>query len=197
MGRKENKILILMSGMASGKSSIIKELVKNRGFEEIKYMTTRAKRSDNDTDYIFLTDDEFYRDIKKEKHIAWQKYFVNTKDGRALWKYYQPKTIRVKSKPQVIQIPYIGAVEVAKYLGDDCILMYLDCPEEIRRERAIKRGDRIEEVERRIKDDRQYIKKSESVADVIIPTDRKLEDVIEDIIGNYELKRNRQKSISL
>lgn len=176
-----------MSGMASGKSSIIKELVKNYGFDEIKYMTSRPKRSETDSDYIFLTDDEFYKDIEKGKHIAWQKYSVNTKNGKDIWKYYQPKTIKVKSKPQVVQVPYIGAVEVAKYLGDECILMYLDCPEEIRRERAIKRGDRVEEADRRLKDDRRYIKKSESVADVIIPTDRKLEEVVEDIISNYEL----------
>lgn len=183
----DRKILILQGGMACSKSSIIKELVKNHGFDEIKYMTTRPKRCESDNDYIFLTDDEFYKDLEKGKHIAWQKYFVNTKDGKALWKYYQPKTIKVKSKPQVIQVPYIGAVEVEKYLGDDCILIYLDCPEEIRKERAIKRGDRVEEVERRLKDDRRYIKKSESVADVIIPTDRKLEEIIEDIISNYEL----------
>lgn len=176
-----------MSGMASGKSSIIKELVKNHGFEEIKYYSTRNPRNNYDKDYFYVSDDEFYKMVEEGKYIAWQKYFVNTEDGRALWKYGQQKTIKVKPKPQVIQVPYIGAVEVAKYLGDDCILMYLDCPEEIRKERAINRGDKVEEVERRLKDDRRYIKKSESVADVIIPTDRNLEDVVEDIVSNYEL----------
>ncbi len=187
----ENKVLIIVSGTASGKSTVIRELVKKHKFKEVKYFTTKPKRNELDSDYHFVSDEEFYEMLESGKFIEFRKYFVNVKtpEGKtrkALWKYATAKTLKVDNTLQVMQLPIDGALEVYKHLNEQAVLIYLDCDESIRRERALKRGDLEAEVDRRLKSDRKFVKMSEQNCHRIVPSDRKLEEVVQDILEGFE-----------
>ena len=187
----ENKVLIIVSGTASGKSTVIRELVKKHKFKEVKYFTTKPKRNELDNDYHFVSDEKFYEMLESGKFIEFWKYFVNVKtpEGKtrkALWKYATAKTLKVDNTLQVMQLPIDAGLEVYKYLNEQAVLIYLDCDEDIRRERALKRGDLEEEVDRRILSDRKFAKMSEQNCHSIVPSDRKLEEVVQDILEGFE-----------
>jgi guanylate kinase len=186
---QKNKILILISGMASGKSSVINELTKKHGFKEFKYFTTRTKRNELDDDYHFVSDERFYEMVEADKFVEHRKYFVNvnTDEGvkKALWKYGTAKTIKTDNTFQVMQMPIDGALSVYEYLNEQAILIYLECDENIKRKRALKRGDLIEEIERRISNDKKYIKQSEQNCHIIINTDRKLDEIVADVLDCF------------
>ena len=177
--------------MAGGKSLVINELIKKHSFKNIKYFTTRPKRSEFDNDYHFVSDEKFYEMLKSGKFIEFRKYFVNVKtpEGKirkGLWKYATPKTLKVDNTLQVMQLPIDAGLEVYKYLNEQAVLIYLDCDESIRRERALKRGDLEEEVDRRILSDRKFVKMSEQNCHRIVPSDRKLKEVVQDILEGFE-----------
>jgi guanylate kinase len=187
----ENKVLIIVSGTASGKSTVIRELVKKHKFKEVKYFTTKPKRNELDNDYNFVSDEKFYEMLESGKFIEHRKYFVNvkTEEGKtrkALWKYATAKTLKVDNTLQVMQLSIDGALEVYKHLNEQAVLVYLDCDESIRRERALKRGDLEAEVDRRLRDDRKFAKMSEQNCHRIVPSDRNLEDVVQDILEGFE-----------
>ena len=186
----ENKILIIISGMASGKSSVINELIKKHKFKNVRYFTTRPKRNEFDNDYHFVSDEKFYEMLEADKFIEHRKYFVNvkTEEGtkRALWKYAAAKTLKVDNTLQVMQLPIDGAIKVYEHLNGEAVLVYLDCDENIRRERALKRGDLEAEINRRLRDDRRFAKMSEQNCHRIVPSDRKLEEVVADVLEGFE-----------
>lgn len=185
----ENKVLIIVSGTASGKSTVIGELVKKHKFKEVKYFTTKPKRNELDNDYHFVSDEKFYEMLESGKFIEFRKYFVNvkTEEGvkRALWKYATAKTLKVDNTLQVMQLPIDAGLEVYKYLNEQAVLVYLDCDESIRKERALKRGDLEAEVDRRLKSDRKFVKMSEQNCHRIVPSDRKLDEIVADVLEVY------------
>ena len=186
----ENKVLIIVSGTASGKSTVIRELVKKHKFKEVKYFTTKPKRNELDNDYHFVSDEKFYDMLESGKFIEFRKYFVNVKtpEGKtrkALWKYATAKTLKVDNTLQVMQLPIDAGLEVYKYLNEQAVLIYLDCDESIRKERALKRGDLEAEIDRRLRDDRKFTKMSEQNCHSIVPSDRKLDEIIEDVLNTY------------
>ena len=145
-----HKIIILVGKSGSGKSFILKKLVKNH-FQRVVTNTTRPPREGevNGVDYNFISDYDFHSLIATEDMIEWRKY--NTALGT--WYYgSDARNINLDKNDYVIILTLDGVESYIKYFGaENCIVFYIDCPKYIREKRAKERGSfNREEWERRL-----------------------------------------------
>lgn len=150
-------LLIIGGKSGSGKDSVVKEFEKNGWKRIIKY-TNRPKREDeiDGVDYYFVSTD-FMETIP---FIFKQSFVVANGDT---WYYGISKEHIIlntdkNDKYIVIMTPFeynkfFDMTKDFKTIGKDFISVQIDVPDDIRRERLIKRGDDIEEINRRIEAD--------------------------------------------
>lgn len=150
-------LLIIGGKSGSGKDSVVKEFEKNGWKRIIKY-TNRPKREDeiDGVDYYFVSIEL----MKTIPFIFKQSFVVANGDT---WYYGFPMEHIMLSdnkndKYIVIMTPFeynkfLDMTKGLKTIGKDFISVQIDVPDDIRRERLIKRGDDIEEIDRRIKAD--------------------------------------------
>lgn len=143
-------IFIIVGPMASGKTTISKQLEEEFGLERIVTYTTRPKRAKekDGVDYNFITEEEF---------DAMEKlgYFAETTEYNADFGYCRyGSTVESYRGDQnkIIVLNPKGVLTVLKELQKEDvqpIVIWLDINEETRVQRALKRGDKPEEITRR------------------------------------------------
>lgn len=138
------KRIILVGKGGSGKDYLAKKLIEKGYLKDIS-CTTRPKRDTEEfgIDYHFLTKDQFdnmYLDGK----------FYETADFNS-WSY--GTTQASWDRNQVFIMTPSGVAKIKPEDRKDCFIVYLDIPEDIRRERIALRSD-ADLVERRIEADR-------------------------------------------
>lgn len=150
-------LLIIGGKSGSGKDSVVKEFEKNGWKKIIKY-TNRPKRENeiDGVDYHFVSI-SFMETIPL---IFKQSFVVANGDT---WHYGFPTGHIMlngdkNDKYIIIMTPFeynkfLDMTKGLKTIGKDFISVQIDVPDDIRRERLIKRGDDIEEINRRIEAD--------------------------------------------
>ena len=78
MSDKKGKLFVFSAPSGTGKTTIIKNVLSE--FSELSFSisaTTRSKRftEKNETDYFFLSVDEFKAKVEKEEFLEWGKFF--------------------------------------------------------------------------------------------------------------------------
>ena len=149
-------IIILVGKIASGKSTLANSLEKV-GYKRIVTYTTRPKRSgeENGKDYWFMDNIQF--DDEKAKGFFAETASYETVDG--LWKYGSALGSYLTDRDSVIVLNPIGVEQllnnIDKFKLDrkNLEIVYVDLPEEIRMKRALDRGDKPEEINRRTIED--------------------------------------------
>jgi guanylate kinase len=145
MGRKTmSKRRVILVGMgASGKDHLRKMMV-DFGFNYCVSHTTRPKRSDEEEgiDYYFIDEVEAYRMILEDLFLEHTTF--NT------WIYGTSKD-EFRKSDLFIMTPS-GISQLNRADREESMIVYIDVPEQIRRERMLKRRD-ADDVERRIKAD--------------------------------------------
>ncbi len=171
MMTNNDHILILVGKSASGKDTIQKELVEKYGYSPIVSTTTRPIREGEKegVNYFYTSRDEFQKRIDEGKFLEYRSYNTLVNGKPDTW-FYGTEKLDLHDKNVVVLDP-IGASIFADYYGaDNCYVAYIDVPDDIRKERAMRRGS-FDEIEwqRRLETD-------------AIDFD---EDLIEDITPNY------------
>lgn len=150
-------LLIIGGKSGSGKDSVVKEFEKNGWKKIIKY-TNRPKREGeiDGVDYHFISIEL----METIPFIFKQSFIVANGDT---WYYGFPMEHIIlpdnkNDKYITIMTPFeynsfLNMTKEFKIIGKDFISVQIDIPDDIRRERLIKRGDNIEEINRRIKAD--------------------------------------------
>ena len=150
-------LLIIGGKSGSGKDSVVKEFEKNGWKRVVKY-TNRPKREDeiDGVDYHFVSIEL----METIPFIFKQSFVVANGDT---WYYGFPMEHIMLSdnkndKYIIIMTPFeynkfLDMTKEFKIIGKDFISVQIDIPDDIRRERLIKRGDDIEEINRRIEAD--------------------------------------------
>ena len=175
----ENKITIISGFMSTGKDTLLNKMVNEQGYEACVSHTTRPMRvgETNGKEYFFVDKDKFYTMATKGEFVETRKYFTNVEvDGkslRSLWMYGLGKAqLKSNGKPKVVILDKQGAVELIDYVGRENVhWVYLKCSEDELYKRAEKRGDYIEEVKRRIEDDKVKFEGIEELVDEVRFTD--------------------------
>ena len=150
-------LLIIGGKSGSGKDSVVKEFEKNGWKRIIKY-TNRPKRQNeiDGVDYHFIP----IGIMETRAFLFRQSFEVANGDT---WYYGFPMEHIMlpdnkNDKYIIIMTPFeyssfLNMIKGSKTIGKDFISVQIDIPDDIRRERLIKRGDDIEEINRRIEAD--------------------------------------------
>lgn len=133
MESKEHVMILVVGRTNSGKSSLIKKLCERTGLTALQSYTTRPKRSESDNDHIFVDEAEYFR-AKESGEIAI--------DGEIAGNYYYSTIEQLYSS----DLYTINPEALNRLLTFDLpnirfVVVYIACPDNIREERAIKRGD--------------------------------------------------------
>ena len=140
-------MLILVGHSASGKTEIANELKRDYDMKKIITYTTRPKRINeiDDVDYHFVSEERFL-ELKEKDFFVETTYFNGF--------YYGSSKEDVKDDAVVILDP-IGLSNFKNSKLDNIIAIFLNCEENIRYNRMIKRGDNIDSAKERIVHDKE------------------------------------------
>lgn len=139
-------MLILIGASASGKTEVAKTLAKKYNITKIVTYTTRIPRINetNGIDYNFVTVEDFAK-LTSEHFFVETTYYNNN--------YYGTAKKDVKDDKCIILDP--NGLKSFNTLNDRRVIsIYLDSAETFRKERMISRGDKLEDVEKRLINDR-------------------------------------------
>ena len=175
---KNMRNIILCGKTCSGKTTVIKKL-EEAGLKRIVTYTTRPKRPNeiDGIDYHFLSKDEFLRKEASGEFIEIAKY--NASFGEC----YYGSCAKDYTDNSVIILNPIGIKSIKGKI--DSIIIYLDIKENDIKERAIKRGDNLLEIERRIIADKKDFKDIATLVDYTIHINNETPQQLADIILRY------------
>ena len=149
--QNEHVVILVVGKTGSGKSSLIKKLCEKTGLTELRSYTTRPKRSDSDNDHIFIEVEQYLRakengEVAIDTEIAGNYYYATIEQLYAADLY----TINPEALDRLLalDLPNVRFVVV-----------YISCPDKIREERAIRRGDDKHKFRIRSHSERQEFRK--------------------------------------
>lgn len=164
------KLIIFSAPSGSGKTTIVKELLKIfPQFEFSISATSRQPRGQeqNGVDYFFLTQEEFRQRIEADEFVEWEEVYNGTCYGTL-----KSEMERIWSKGNVIifDVDVMGGINLKRIFGDNARSIFIMPPSvEVLRERLIGRGtDSMETIEKRVAKAEFEISKAEAFDCVVI-----------------------------
>lgn len=172
-------MLVLVGPSASGKSAIVKCLVKNYGLEKFITCTTRPIRVGevDGIDYHFFTQDEFFKLYNNDEFIETVFYNGN---------YYGTLKREVNDNKVVILEPQ-GLNKFVSAL-DNIYAVFLQTDEDVLKNRMISRGDNMLEIIKRLENDRILFSKDQllKIDYTINTTNLSIEEISKKIYEKYQ-----------
>lgn len=144
MNDKINTKILLVGKSGSGKNTVQDYLVSKYGLKPLVSYTTRAKRYPEEDTHIFITEKKYEEIKQEEKLIAYTFYNGNH--------YFATEKQFRESDIYIIDIEGIKYIESLK-INIPYIVIYLDVPEHIRKERMSARNDNQSMIDERIRYD--------------------------------------------
>lgn len=184
------RTIVLTGPMASGKTYLAKYL-ETKGYKRIVTYTTRPQREGeiNGVDYFFI-DKKDFREAELEGFFAESTYY-DTIFGR--WFYGSAKEDYNTQEDSVIVLNPEGVMALAK--GTKAFVVWLDLPEKLLLKRAHERADDINEVLRRLEDDKRHFNDlfEADAYDLRIGKEYKVEELAKIVIKSEERMLLRYK----
>ena len=150
--KKKGKLLIFSAPSGTGKTTIIKELMKE--FSELEFSisaTTRKPRGNekNGVEYFFLTKEYFQEKIKAEEFVEYKNVYENY---YGTLKSYVNRSLK-ESKNIIFDVDVQGALEIKKEYPDDSVMIFIYPPsiEDLKIRLEIRGTDSSEIIEKRLK----------------------------------------------
>lgn len=177
----EGKLIIFSAPSGSGKTTIVKELIKNNsnlGFS-ISACTRdkRGRSEENGKDYYFLTPEEFRQKINEEAFVEWEEVYPGAYYGTLK---SEIERIWASGKHVIFDVDVKGGLALKKYYGDRALAIFVKVPTlEILEERLRSRGTESEEALSKRIFKMKFEWSFQSQFDVILVND-KLEEAIEE-----------------
>jgi guanylate kinase len=147
---KKGKLLVFSAPSGSGKTTIVKKILKlypDLGFSISA--TTRKKRETetNGAEYFFITEEEFKEKIKAGAFIEWEKfydYYYGTPE------YYIEEILK-KGKSVVLELDVKGAISI-KEEYPEALLIFIMPPgiEELKKRLKSRKTESDEDFKKRI-----------------------------------------------
>ena len=185
-------LLVICGKMCSGKDTVVKRLI-NKGFKKVVTYTTRPKRrgETDDVDYHYISKEDFEGKIKDGFFLEYRTYKVASGDT---WYYGSAKqdVLKVRdNQKKVIILSPSGVDKMYELKHDGSVnfrIVYLKCNDNTIRIRARRRGDKKQEIARRIESDGVDFSVMDIFAQKIIWNDEGTEvgDVVREILDYIE-----------
>lgn len=177
--------MLLMAGAsASGKTEIAKIIINKYGFKKMVTYTTRPMREGevDGVDYNFISYEMFKEQEKNNEFLETTTYNCNC---------YGTK-FKDASIDKVLIVDTFGANSIYQKMPKDVTIFFLASPKEIRRQRMIARGDKEEDIIKRLNGDDIYFNIDNLIHyDYIIDSSMKsLETLADEIYNLYMNKRS-------
>ena len=173
------KLIIFSAPSGSGKTTIVKELLKIfPQFEFSISATSRQPRGQeqNGVDYFFLSQEEFRAKVQADEFVEWEEVYNGTCYGTL-----KSEMERIWSKGNVIifDVDVMGGINLKRIFGEAACSMFIMPPsvEELRRRLEGRGTDSAETIEKRVAKADFEISKSGEFDYVVV------NDVLEDAIA--------------
>lgn len=148
-----SRIIIFSAPSGSGKSSIIKELLKEEDLNLAFSISTTSRiprgKEQNGVEYYFISVDEFKEKIDKQAFIEWQEVYVGNFYGT-----YQSEIDRLSSlgKNIVFDLDVFGGINLKKIFGKQALSIFIQPPslEELKKRLEKRNTETIEKIQIRI-----------------------------------------------
>lgn len=139
-------MIVLSGASASGKTEAAKMLMIKYGIHKAITTTTRSMRVNevNGKDYFFVTQDEFDEMVKNDRFVEHTLYNGN---------HYGSTKDQIADDISVV-IDLEGLKSYSALNNERIVTFYLKTSEDVRIKRMIERGDKQEDIKKRIATDR-------------------------------------------
>jgi len=184
------KVIIISAPSGSGKTSIVRYLLK----KELNLMfsvscTTRKKRQNeiNGKDYFFIKHKIFKQKIQNEDFIEWEEVYKNIFYGTLK---SEIKKIWDLNKIVIFDIDVEGGIKIKKKLKDKALSIFIKSPniEETKKRLIHRNTESKEEIQTRIEKIQKECKKEKEFDCCVINDD--FEKACSDIIKKIKLFTN-------
>lgn len=163
MENKEHVLMCIMGESSCGKDTLVNQLCQKNGYDQLISYTTRPQRVNEGTTHVFV-DEDTYNQMRENNEIAAYtcingNHYWSTIDQLYKCDYYIIDPIGVESL-KALNLPNLRMVTV-----------YINVPEDIRRERAKMRGDDMDVYRSRCLSEREQFRnmKKNMNVDYVIP----------------------------
>ncbi len=160
---------ILVGKSASGKDTILQQVLKLSNYKPIVSTTSRPKRNNEKegVDYYYVSKEQFKELIADDELIEYREYHTLLNNVADTWYYGIQKRELDPNTKYITILDLNGARSFIDYYGaDKCELLYIYCDDEMRKERAKKRPNFDEtEWNRRLEDDEKALSLTKFVVD--------------------------------
>lgn len=154
-----NRVFVLFGMTGAGKSFIAHHLMERFGLRRIKNTTTRPQRGESDNEYNFTSEDKFLQD--EGRYVAVRAYDTYIEDTPKRH-YYGVDKLELE-KGGILITDFVGFKELLER-DNDLVGIYIYADKTTRMIRsALREGFKVEEFERRNKDDYEKFKIEEIV----------------------------------
>ncbi|MBI9033645.1 MAG: guanylate kinase [Bacteroidales bacterium] len=140
------KLIIFSAPSGSGKTTILKEILKQRNDLEFSISAcSRAPRGkeEDGKDYYFLSVADFKQRIHKNQFVEWEEVYDNRFYGTLK---SELDRIWSEGKHVVFDVDVVGGLNIKKMYGDQALSIFIQAPSvEILKERLIGRNTEDEE----------------------------------------------------
>lgn len=146
------KLIIFSAPSGSGKTTIVKEVLKKIPNLEFSISAcSRLPRGNevNGKDYYFISAEEFKNKIESQEFIEWEEVYTNQFYGTLK---SEISRIWTNGNHVVFDVDVVGGLDIKKQFPDDSLAIFIKAPSiEILKERLQRRGTETEsQIEKRI-----------------------------------------------
>ena len=186
---KLNKIIILIGATASGKDTILNEVLKFPNVEPAISVTTRPMREGEQEgkEYYFTNNYKFGNMARNKEFIETRKYIAICNGKSALWQYGMPKSEFIgleNNINKVLIVDYEGYKELKEKLINELnfdpaevLGIYVQCSVKTRILRSLERNGQNDsdcyEIARRILDDKDKVEIAKDKVDFTLINETK------------------------
>jgi guanylate kinase len=131
--QNEHVVILVVGKSGSGKSSLINRLCERTNLTALQSYTTRPKRSESDNDHIFVSVEDYVR-AKENGEIAIDTELAGNYYYSTVEQLYNADLYTIN--PEALDRLLVMDLPNIRF-----VVVYISCPDNIREERAMKRGD--------------------------------------------------------
>ena len=158
---KNNKLFVLVGKSASGKSTILNDVLSKLEIPVLMSYTTRPPRANeiDGKDYNFVTFTAFDEDYKNENILEYDVFRIDSL--KQTWIYYSKKSdLLLPNTSQIKVVSPVGLAQLMsnKELRENIVSIFIDCPDRLRQKRYLSRCTSPDSMTDRFERDNQAFK---------------------------------------